>query len=336
VTTAVLTALLAPAVHASTPQARSEGVPALPHVFVIVLENSNYADSWGPDSKAPYLKELASEGAFLPNYYGTGHASADNYIAMTSGQPPTPPFMGDCENYTVCLETERSWPDGGRNIADQVEARGRSWRAYMESMPGRCVHPSATDIVDPYSSPYATRHDPFVYYPSIADNATRCDDHVVPYDTTSFGAELSSGTVPDFVFITPDTCSDGHDGGNPVTPCKEAGRPGGLTEVNTWLQANVPPIQRFIAEHGGALFITFDENGFSDPDCCTTGGAVGGHIGTIVLSPLVKPGTVSQQTTDHYGLLRTIEDAFGIDEHLNLAGSPGRQPITGIWRGGAR
>src|SRR5438067_13168904 len=120
VVVAALAAVLAPAAHAhGRAAARIEGVPRLSHVFTIVLENSNYSTSWGPTSQIPYLdKTLRPQGAFIPNYYGTGHASADNYMAMTSGQPPTPLFMGDCENYASCVTFERAWPGGGRNIPD--------------------------------------------------------------------------------------------------------------------------------------------------------------------------------------------------------------------------
>ena len=339
VVVAALVAVFMPVAHAADPAPVGlEGVPGLPHVFTIVLENSNYAATWDPNGQAPYLSELASMGAFLPNYYGTGHASADNYMTMTSGQPPTPLFMGDCENYSSCLTFERAWPDGGRNITDQLRDAGLSWRAYMESMPGPCTHPSLGDVIDPYSMPYATRHNPFVYYPSIVDHQDYCDSHVVPYTTSGFGADLASGSMPNYVFITPDTCSDGHDNDNAPLPipqlqCKDE-RPGGLVNVNTWMQANVPPILDYINTHGGALIVTLDENGFSDPDCCTSGGAAGGRIGTVIISPNITPGTVSNATYDHYGLLRTIEDAFGIDEHLNLSALETHPPINDIWTAG--
>jgi hypothetical protein len=61
----------------------------LRHVFVIVLENEGYDTTFGPNSKAPYLSQtLTEQGVLLPQYYGTGHASLDNYIAMISGISP--------------------------------------------------------------------------------------------------------------------------------------------------------------------------------------------------------------------------------------------------------
>jgi len=200
----------------------------------------------------------------------------------------------------------------------------------MESMGTPCLHPTDAQLIDPYSAPYATRHDPFVYYPPILDAPGRCATHVVDYG--DFGNDLTRLDVPNYVFITPDTCSDGHDGGNPVTPtCKPPDtRPGGLVTADAWLSTEVPKILNSAAyQDGGALFITFDENGFSDTDCCNTSGAWGGHIGMLVLGPNVKAGYQSSVASDHYGFLRTVEDAFGFNEHLNLAATA--QPIDDIW-----
>jgi hypothetical protein len=70
------------------------------HVFVIVLENEGFATTFGPNSQAPYLAQtLTSQGVLLTQYYGTGHASLDNYIAMISGQAATPQTRNDCLTY---------------------------------------------------------------------------------------------------------------------------------------------------------------------------------------------------------------------------------------------
>src|SRR4051812_5864288 len=73
--------------------------PPIKHVFVIVLENKQFEDAFGPFGlvNAPYLsRELPSKGVLIPRYYGIGHNSLDNYIAMVSGQPPTPSTKDDC------------------------------------------------------------------------------------------------------------------------------------------------------------------------------------------------------------------------------------------------
>ena len=64
-----------------------EGVPAYRHVAIIILENEDESTTFGPSGPATYLNSLVPHGVFDPNYYGTGHVSLDNYIAMTSAQP---------------------------------------------------------------------------------------------------------------------------------------------------------------------------------------------------------------------------------------------------------
>jgi hypothetical protein len=70
---------------------------AIDHVLVIDLENEDYSSSFGPNSPAHYLNEVVvPSGALLQNYYGTGHASTDNYIAQVSGQAPNEVSGSDC------------------------------------------------------------------------------------------------------------------------------------------------------------------------------------------------------------------------------------------------
>ena len=329
---------------------RLEGVPHYDHVFTIVLENENFSATWsspGPDGRPTFLQNLRSRGVFADQYYGTGHVSADNYIAMTSGQLAPPLFNGDCiASWAACEGSEKAWPGGARSIADQVEADHLTWKAYMDSMTTPCQHPTASQAPDPYQTGYATRHDPFVYYPPIVENTSRCDSHVVPY--TMLATDLQKvSTTPNYVFITPDTCHDGHD-----SPCSgvDANQPGaaqgGLVSANLWLQSEVTRILASPAFHtpdvNSLLLITFDENGFTDAQgCCgvlapgagatTTDAALGGRIGLVAIGAGVKPGTVTHTPYDHWSYLRTVEDALGISEHLNLAGAPTTAPMTGLF-----
>ena len=87
---ALTLALAAPAAHA-------DGLPPVRHAFLIVLENKDFDQSFGPNSGAPYLaRTLTREGQLLRQYYGTSHVSLGNYITMISGQAPNPDTRGDC------------------------------------------------------------------------------------------------------------------------------------------------------------------------------------------------------------------------------------------------
>lgn len=268
------TAPPAAAVGQPAPVAPAAGpLPAFSHVFVIVMENREYSNIIGY-SGAPYINSLARSYTLASNYYAVSHPSLPNYLALAAGS--TFGISSDC---TTCLVS-------AVNIADQVEASGRSWRAYMESMPSACY-------LGGWSGGYAQKHNPFVYFTDIRNNQARCAQHVVPF--TYFWSDLSSGRLPNYVWITPNLCNDMHDCATSVG--------------DNWLASVVPSILGSSAwRNGGVLFITWDEGysstGYSD--------SWGGRVATLVISPYSRNGYQSWVLESHYNLLRTIEDAWGL------------------------
>ncbi len=121
-------------------------VPPIRHVFTIILENESASTTFGPGSPAPYLaKTLTSEGAYLPKYYGVGHDSNDNYIAMICGQPPNLSNESDCQTFSDFTTTSLSsygaqegdgcvYPADINTIAGQLDAKGLTWRDFNQSM----------------------------------------------------------------------------------------------------------------------------------------------------------------------------------------------------------
>jgi hypothetical protein len=164
----------------------------------------------------------------------------------------------------------------------------------------------------------------------------------------------SERTTPDFVFITPNLCNDGHD-----SPCV-TGQPGGLVSADAFLQRWIPMIEASDAyQDDGLIVINFDESGpasevptppgftitYTGQYCCseqpgpnlgpfpqttvfgtitlTVGDYGGDRTGAVLLSPLLKAGTVSNTPFNHYSLLKTLEDNFDTDSYLGYAGQPG-------------
>jgi hypothetical protein len=206
----------------------------------------------------------------------------------------------------------------------------------------------------PLGDQYASRHNPFVYFHSIIDSPD-CGSHVV--NLNQLTADLSSEqATPNFVFITPNLCNDGHD-----APCKN-GQPGGLVSADAFLQKWIPLIQASKAyQQNGLIVITFDEGGLSvaaNPNgsgilvsapgqfCCNEqpgpnlaafpqstaiapGVALsfqsygGDRTGAVLLAPFLRPGTVSNTLFNHYSLLKSLEDIFDTDGYLGYAGAPG-------------
>jgi phospholipase C len=321
--------VVAPPGHgAARAAAPNGGLPHYDHVAVLVLENENEAATYGAASKATYLRSLVAQGAFDPNYYATGHVSLDNYIAMVSAQGANPLSSTDCAavNMFLCVQPQTAFA-GGRNLADQLESAGLSWKGYMDSMPAPCFHADYSPPApppDPYqgnstaapAGNYADRHNPFLYFADIIGNDARCKAHVVPFPQLS--TDLSASALPAFSFITPDTCHDGHD-----DPC--AGQTtGGLAAADLWLSQKLPPLLSYLNAHNGLLLITTDEASTSDLSGCCHGGPLGaagfgGKVGLLALGPHTRAGQTVQTSYDHASQLRTIEDLFGISEHLNNA-----------------
>lgn len=366
------------------------------HVFLIVLENESYDVTFGATSN-PYLKTVAKHGVLLTYYYGIGHQSLDNYIAIISGQAPNKDTQADCPRFkefdmpkdsrdskgNPVLDSDGQlvghgcvFPPDVMTIANQLDANKFTWKAYMEDMGNashndtrqeigkvdqrsRCRHPrigqqdptfdSLSFHRRPDEDQYVTRHNPFVYFHSIVDDDKYCEDHDVPLvDPAGEGLEKdlrSLETTPNFVFISPNLCHDGHDP-TPTdrkffgrTKCR-TGEEGGVRAVNTFLLEWVPKIENSPAfKKDGVLIITFDEaedKGASFPDYSATAherpgpnapnpgrkGPGGGRVGAVVVSPFVKPGSSNDHGYNHYSMLRSIEDLFGLD-HLGFAAQSG-------------
>lgn len=248
-------------------------VPAFKHMFVIVLENRSY-DQVISSHSGRYLSTLADQYGLATQYYGVARPSLPNYMALTGGDT-----FGITHNCTDCF-VDRP------NIADQIEAHGRTWKAYMESMPSPCFVGDAAPL-------YRQKHNPFIYYDSIRTNPARCMK-IVPFSV--FADDLKANTLPDFSWITPNMCNDGHN-------CS-------MGDVDSWLKIWVPAILSSPEwQDQGVLFITFDEgDAADDAGCCQY--ARGGQVATLVISPLSKPGFRSTVSYTHYSLLRTIESAW--------------------------
>ena len=252
----------------------------LDHVFLIVEENKSFSQIVG-SADAPYINGLIKRSALATNYFGLFHPSLPNYIALTSGS-----------NHGI-TDDRGAFGNviGATNIADRLEAAGKTWKEYAESMP--------SSGFDRDSGLYAVRHNPFVDYRDIAGNAQRVRSHVVSF--TRLATDLRSAeTTPDFAFITPNLQDDMHDG--PVS----AG--------DKWLAREVPLILRSAAftTTRSVLIVAWDEGSFLD-----------NHIATILAGSSVKAGYRSATRYDHYALLHTIEAAWGLPPlTTNDAGAP--------------
>ena len=361
---------------AAEPSAAASGAagPKGPgHVAVIVIENKSFQEAY-VDNPNPYLRStLPKQGQLLTQYYGSGHLSLTNYIALLSGQAPNVATQSDCQQYMDFAPAAPAvpaaqgqvtgagcvYPASVKAFPDQLSVAGVSWKGYLEDMgkdlsrePDRCGEPGnpvgvgSKDGTQSATAKdqYAARHNPFVYFHSILDSP-RCNTNVVPLDQLT-GDLASTATTPSFSLIAPNLCNDGHD-----ATCKgknlRGTNAGGLTAVDYWLSTYVPRILNSPAfRQDGVVIITSDESENQDAAACCgekpgpntlapgQTGPGGGRIGTLVIGSCVVPGTRNATAYNHYSLLRSLEDRFGVRRggsdgkgHLGFAGQAGLRPF---------
>lgn len=286
----------APLPHASPgrPRAVASPMSAIQTVFIILMENHNWADIHGSAS-APYLNSLLPIAAHAENYHNPTnlHPSLPNYLWLEAGtnfgitddNPPSMDHQSTTQHLTTLLGTA-----------------GISWKAYEENISG-----TDCPLTDNY--PYGVRHDPFVYFDDVTNTnsstSANCIAHIRPY--TELATDLTNHTIARYNFITPNVCDDMHDSAGCAT--KDS-----IKNGDTWLSQQVPQILNSAAyQNNGALFITWDESETSGPPGANP------PIGMIALSPLMKQGYTNSLAYTHSSTLRTFEEIFAVTPLLGNA-----------------
>jgi len=308
-----------------------ELLPPVKHVFVIVLGENSYEESFGAASPAPYLaKTLAEKGELLSNYYAVTKGDLANQIALLSGQGPTAETALNCPVYADVLP-------GTVSPAGQVEGNGCVYPAATETLPGQLAEKKlkAKAYVEGRLAPCVheeASRDPFVYFHALTE-AAECAQSDVGLDQLATDLKAAKKT-PALSYIVPDAC---HDGGE--LPC-EPGQPAGILAAEPFLRQVVPQIEASPAyKEGGLIAITSSQARQTGPtpdasSCCIaptypnlppeaapaappgpvkpTGG--GGRTGLLLLSSFVKPGTINETGYyNHYSLLRSIDELFELE-----------------------
>jgi hypothetical protein len=266
---------------------------AAPHIMILMMENEGYGQIIG-NSAAPCANTLASTYLRATDSYARGHDSLPNYLEMISGHAyEASGTSNDCTPSSC-------GPITGTDIADQLQAAGIRWKAFMGSMPSDCATSDANG-----SGGYGVRHNPFVYFPQgRTEPACRND---VP--AAGLLTALNSSAMPAFVFYSPSICDDG---GNDA-PCST------IANGDQFLKQRIPAIMATSwYRDGGTIILTWDEGAASD----TSGsyGDNGGHVLTVVISARTKGDTPYTGYVDSAGILRAVENAYGLS-YLGAAAS---------------
>ncbi len=294
----VIVALLLPVNSASA------AVPRFGHVFLIVGENTSYSQV--TTRHAPYLtRTLRPKGAWLTHYRTFMRSSSlGQYIAMVSGQ------YTRCEaNNALPARCHQAIP----NLFAQLAASGRTWRDWQESMPSPCYR---TDAGTPSRhNEYGAHHNPALYFAGLRAS---CRVDSLPMGGTgakatgAFDGALATGEVGNFNLVVPNDCENGHDpcGGDPVR------------HFDAFLAREIPRIESSpVFGDDGVIVVTWDEGADPPKDP--------GHVGALVLGPLVRPGIVDRAHHNHYGLERTLAAGLAVNP---LARATHAKAINTIWR----
>ena len=276
-----------------TPTPTPTAIPAAGHVFVVLLENHGFSQVIG-NAAMPYLNSLATQHALATNYFANTHPSIGNYFMLTTGNVET---NNDAFTGTVSSDS----------IPRAFAAAGKTWKAYMESLPSAGY--TGGDVY-----PYFKHHDPFVYMTDVLNSSAETAD-VVPF--TQLASDLSAGTVPDYVFIAPNAEDDAHDCPGGGTACTDNQK---LAAADTWLKNNIDPLIHSPALANSVFITVFDEAVDTD----TTNG--GGRVAMVMVGTHVKAGFKSTTFYQHQSTLRLVLDLLRVSDHPgNSATAPTMQ-----------
>ncbi|WP_157355291.1 alkaline phosphatase family protein [Nocardia terrae] len=334
------------------------------HIFYIMMENQGDDDILGNTADAPFINQLANDYGVSTGFHGVTHPSLPNYLSMFSGD-----FQGiwdDCkagadskcapEEFVpnsgdgtsgaaltpeqITSATNKPHMFAGKNLVDELEGKGKSWKAYMGAMPSAGFAGATAPIGDTGVSLYAQKHNPFMYFSDVTSDNARLQK-VVPFEN-NFDADLKSGNVPAFTWISPDLCQDMH--GMSASNAAKINQPkcaypdsgvshGPIQTGDAYLKDTITKIMNSDTwkKTRSSIVVAWDENDYSG-----FSGGPGSPVGAngVVLgggdAPLLvinsdkvhkekgEPGKpaphhkVSTDVTDHYSVLSSIEHLWDL------------------------
>src|SRR6266699_3666644 len=307
---AVLVAPRTSSARADSGQGNRSDLKNYQHVFVIMMENTGFNSLIG-NSNAPWINMAAQT-------YGL----ATNYIAATSGST-----NGVANDNDTTIDVP--------NIVDQLEAHGKTWKAYMQSL-SLCTtkldHACGNQL-------YERKHNPFVSYADVQSNPARLANIV---DFSQFSSDLANKNVPDYVWISPDQCHDMHGrAATPSDPCDFSQVQSLIATGDAFLHSTVSAIMNSSAWTGNSvIFISWDESDFTgsgfqgfgdDSGCCDSpAGQGGGHVVTLTISHSDHSARTSNVAYNHYSMLATIQGGWKLGCLAFTCDTANVQPISDL------
>jgi acid phosphatase len=235
----------------------------------------------------PYFNGLAKSYGLATQYYANAHPSLPNYFELTAG---------DATSITGVLGDSYPGPMTQNNVVRALTAAGKTWKAYVESLPSIGYLGSDTD-------PYGKQHNPFAYLSDVVNDPAHAGN-IVPF--TQLATDVSNGNVPDYAFIVPNLNDDAHDCPTGMSTCTDAQK---LATADQWLQTNIDPVIKSSVFQDSLMVIVFDEGDLTDLT------NFGGHVAALIMSPKSKVGYQSTTVYQHQSTLRLSLKALGVSNN---------------------
>ncbi len=265
-----------------TPSPTPTTFPAADHVFLVVLENHAFSQVIGSPFM-PYLNSLATQHSLATNYFANTHPSIGNYFMLTTGNIET---NNDAFTGTVSSDS----------IPRAFAAAGKTWKAYMESLPS-----AGYTRGDVY--PYFKHHNPFAYMTDVLGSSAETAN-LVPF--TQLASDMSAGALPNFAFIAPNAEDDAHDCPTGGSVCLDSDK---LTAADNWLRTHIDPLIKSPTLANSVFIIVFDES--LDVDLVNGGG----QVAMVMAGSHVKAGFKSTTLFQHQSTLRLVLDLLRVTDH---------------------
>ncbi len=260
------------------------GLPPVKHVFMVVLSDRGFTQSFGSTSSSGYLAgALRREGELVQNYYAVAGSPLANEVALVSGQGPTAQNAADCPVFSRVKQATKgprgqvvgngcAYPSATKTLASELTHAGDTWKAYVQGVPSSaksaCRVPKVGSKVAQTATAkntYLAWRNPFLYFTSLTSGSACHKDEV---GLGQLKTDLkSSSTTPTLAYIIPAPCADGSE-----AACKPNAKPG-LAGANQFLKTVVPEIKKSPAyKDGGMIVVTFDQapqsGQYADPSAC--------------------------------------------------------------------
>ncbi|MEO8759613.1 MAG: alkaline phosphatase family protein [Bacteroidia bacterium] len=272
----------------------AQSIPMPDHVVIVMMENYAYDDIIGNTANAPHINALASDPstALFTNSVALTHPSQPNYLMLYSGsnQGVTNDYISSNTPFSTC------------NLGASIIAAGKTFAGYSETMP-------STGYLGTTSGNYARKHNPWSNWQGTGTNQVPSSVNKM---YTTFPSASTYSTLPTVSYVIPDLSDDMH---NPTTNSVTA-----ISNGDTWFYNNLNSYVQWAKTNNSLLILTWDE----DDNTAGTN-----QIVTMFVGQMVQGGQYAE-SVNHYRVLRTLEDMFGITTYCGASSSS--TPITDCWK----